>query len=75
MTGDDAGNLCLWSSTKKKPAFTQRAAHGGAPVDSPQAQGAGGVAWNRRLQMIAAHAARGVPWRVGSAHVRDPMAF
>lgn len=37
--------------------------------------GEGGIAWNRRLQMFAAHAAGGVPRFVGGAHVRDPMAF
>lgn len=32
VTGSDNGNICLWSLAKKKPVFTQRIAHGTAPL-------------------------------------------
>ncbi|CAK4074324.1 unnamed protein product [Aphanomyces euteiches] len=34
VTGDDSGSLVLWFNAKKKPTFTQRAAHGGAWITS-----------------------------------------
>lgn len=32
ISGSDCGNICLWSSLKKKPLFTLAAAHGHNPV-------------------------------------------
>lgn len=31
VTGSDNGNLCLWSTSKKKPIYIERAAHGTIP--------------------------------------------
>ncbi|KAL4451525.1 hypothetical protein ABPG75_007187 [Micractinium tetrahymenae] len=43
LTGSADGSVSLWSSTKKKPAFTMRGAHADPAADGEEAEGAGSV--------------------------------